>query len=112
VRVLGGPDEPRVRALLDQHREEHRALRQKVRAARAAALESLTASAFDRAQAEQRLAELREASRRAEERTQATLTELAGKLTAEERAGLRAALEGEGEGPGGPGRGRGRGGPR
>jgi uncharacterized membrane protein len=89
VRVMGGPRDPRVHAVWQARREDQAQLRARMRTARSAAQAALASDPFDQQRFEAALSELHRVTSEGQSRAQASVVELAEKLTPSERAQLR-----------------------
>jgi uncharacterized membrane protein len=89
VRIMGGPDDPRVVKLKEASREDIRTTRQAIRAAHQKVHETLAAEPFDEKALRAALTELSDKSTLARSRAQTGIVELAALMTPEERKKLR-----------------------
>jgi|GEM_PF-3461338 len=111
VRVMGGPDDERVQGLKAKTRQEHREHRSALRNARKAVEEALVQEPYEEAALRSALDAIHTQAGGAQLVAQENIISLAGKLTVEERAKLRAALKRNArkrKGPKGRGKERGR----
>ncbi len=95
VQIMGGRKDPRVREFWKSAREDVRETKQQLRQARQRVQEKLIASPFVKEELEQALADLAQQTSASQSHAQSALVELAGLLTDQERAQLRALPEPE-----------------